>query len=181
MLSDNFEGPGLSPATWASNIHGQIVVDPLNASNRVLNFSATQGGGDLFSVEVPNAPTFYLSFDYLFLGTAPFGGGFIGVQDPGETWLAGDCNGCYPTPFDVLTGLSADTWHHIQIQYSPFGPGPTALKLEQFVGNPGNAYFDNLVLSDSGFGGDVPEPSTVVLLGAGIAAIVLRQRKVRNS
>src|SRR5690348_9552605 len=96
LLFDDFESRTLS-ANWAGNTNGQIVSDPLNSLNHVLNFSNTQGGGDLLSIPIANVPVFYLEFDYLFQSPAAYGGGFIGNNDPGETWLAGDCDGCYGT------------------------------------------------------------------------------------
>jgi hypothetical protein len=64
------------------------------------------GGGDLFSVAITDSATvFYLSFDYLYINQ-PFGGGFIGIDAPGELWLAGDCDGWFPTS-NAMNGLPA--------------------------------------------------------------------------
>ena len=176
IFTDNFENGSLITAdtNWASNTNGMVVVDPLNPANHVLEFTNTQGGGDLFSIVLPESAQNYLSFDYMY-SSGTWGGGFIGVNDPGETWLGGDCNGCYLTYSNamdaVVNGLTANQWHHVQIQFPGFGGvGSLQLKLEQFVGPAPNAYFDNIVLSNSGFAAPVPEPASATLIFAGLAA-----------
>jgi hypothetical protein len=176
IFSEDFEGGSLA-ANWSSNNNGQIVTDPLNSSNHALSFSNTMGGGDLFSNVFATSSTYYLEFDYLYVtNPAGFGGGFVGVNAPGETWLVGDCNGCYPTYSNALNGLAADTWYHIQVAFADVvvGPGPIQLKLEQFQGTPGSALFDNITVSDTGFGAaGAPEPSSGILFASGIGLTFL--------
>lgn len=178
IFSENFEGT--LTGNWAANAHGQIVTDPANSTNHVLNFSDLQGAGDLFSNILPVASTYYIEFDYYYGTAFAYGGGFVGVDAPGETWLLGDCNGCYSTYSTALDGLSSSTWHHIQLAVpaTDIGSGPTQLKLEQFVGSAGNAYFDNIVISNDGFA--APEPGTLLLIGIGAGLVVLA-RKIRPS
>src|SRR5580700_6163264 len=86
LFSENFESAnGLNNGNWASNGSGEIIIDPLNPSNHVLEFTDLGSGGDLFSIPIANtnAPDYYLSFDYYV--TSQPGGGFIG-DDP--NWLA---------------------------------------------------------------------------------------------
>lgn len=130
----------MPPANWATNTYGTTVGDPLNSSNHVLVFSNNHGGGDLFSVVIPDATTYFLEFDYYFDGNVnSFGGGFVGVNAPGETWLLGDCGGCYGTQLPDLSGLTGNQWHHIAVSFTEasVGGGPTSLKLEQFTGPAG--------------------------------------------
>jgi hypothetical protein len=179
LFSENFESvSGLADGNWASNTSGIVLVDPLNSSNHVLGFTADEGGGDLFSVALASstAPDYFLSFDY-YVPSQP-GGGFLGVDDPGELWLAGNCNGCFATPFP-LDSLPAGQWNHVQIEFAntEVGVGTFNLKLEQYsVGNPPSAYFDNIVISDTGFS-SVPEPATVFLSATALLALVLMARK----
>jgi len=79
--------------------HGQIVNDPLNSQNRVLNFTALGSAGDIFSASTFLSLTsgqYILSFDYLGLdsghGINGNLGGTIGYSYglPGNhVWLAG--------------------------------------------------------------------------------------------
>jgi hypothetical protein len=185
VFTANFEQGALvtSDTNWSINVNGAVVADPLNPGNHVLEFTRTSGGGDLFSITLPEAAQNYLSFDYMY-SIGSLGGGFIGVDDPGETWLGGDCNGCFRTYSNALdtvaNGLAANQWNHIQIQFPNFGGGGTLqLKLEQFVGSAPNAYFDNITLSDSGFVSEVPEPQPALMLLGGVGALVLaRKRRV---
>jgi hypothetical protein len=179
LFSDNFESPsGLLDGNWASNSSGVVLTDPLNAGNHVLGFTSHGSGGDLFSVPIPSsaAPNYFLSFDYYVPGQP--GGGFVGVDDPGELWLAGNCNGCFGTPFP-LDSLPAGQWNHVQIEFTntQVGAGTFDLKLEQFsVGTPPSAFFDNIVISDSGFS-SVPEPSSVILVSTAMLALAFAARK----
>lgn len=184
VFQDNFENGTLvtSDTNWIANTNGVVVVDPLNASNHVLAFTNTFGGGDLFSTVVPESSLNYLSFDYLYAGGL-FGGGFVGVNDPTETWLAGDCNGCYVTFSNamdsVVQGFAPNVWQHIQIQFPSFNSGGTVqLKLEQFQAAAPNAYFDNIVLSDTGFATAAPEPGSALLILSGVAAAIFARKRL---
>lgn len=82
MFTEDFEG-GLSSWTGQSSgsTTGQIVVDPSNSGNNVLNFSSVIGGGDIFSIDtVATTSTFTLSFDYMGTGENGGGDGFLGLS-----------------------------------------------------------------------------------------------------
>lgn len=180
---DNFENGALisSDTNWVANTFGLVAPDPLNPANHVLEFTNLHGGGDLFSAAIAGSAQKFLSFDYLYLN-GPYGGGFLGVNDPGETWLLGDCNGCFSTFSDALDttlhGLAAGQWHHIQVQFPSFSGGaPYQLKLEQFQTAAPNAYFDNIVIADDAFASVVPEPGSATLLLAGLIGAAWARRR----
>jgi len=165
LFSDNFEG-GLGQ--WDDTYNGlnaQIVNDPLVPGNQVLNFTALRGGGDLFSTAALQGQTggnYILEFDYLGTCGTSNCGGFVGISTAGgppglHTWLGGTSS---PPPYPDL--LPDDgTWHHVTISfntdYSSFH-----LMLEEWSGtqgNAGDAYFDNIVLTDAN--GPTPVPTAV--------------------
>jgi hypothetical protein len=182
LFIENFESAnGLNDGNWNSNTSGEIITDPLNPTNHVLEFTQLGSGGDLFSIQVANtsAPDYFLSFDYYV--TSQPGGGFIGI-DP--NWLAGNCGGCYPTPTS-LDPLPAGQWNQVEIEFANPDPGSGTfiLFLEQFAENPApNGLFDNIVISDTGFSplplpSTAPEPSTFVLMSTALLALAIAARK----
>jgi len=183
-FSDDFEGGSLSPALWLINGHGQIVTDPLNASNHVLSFSALGAGGDIFSVPLDlSAPEISLSFDYLGLDSTPSvgtnTGGFVIVDLPNSFLgfsLLGTSSAGNPKLSDMLN-LAPGVWHHISVTFAPSlvaaGDG-SKITFEQWVSSPnaaGNAFFDNIQLT--------PEPGTMLLSAGGLllAGLVRARRR----
>jgi hypothetical protein len=175
-LFDNFE-TGPNPAIWPTNISGEIVTDPLDPTNHVLNFTALGSGGDIFSLDLP-AGTYDLSFDILGLCPAITQcGGYLGVDVVGnEGWLVGD--GLWPS-FVVLHDTG--TWQHVAGQifmpdtfhlkiedwnqrFNPFQPFRTSPTFDSNGNNltpfatpaPGDVYYDNIWLDR------VDTPSNVV-------------------
>lgn len=142
---DDFEG---TLSQWAANRSGYITTDPLDASNHVLSFASLGSGGDIFSANQVRTATHYtLSFDYLgMMGTeGDYGGGFVGVDGPDETWLFGDAS--FPA---LLFGnlVNDGTWNHYEAQFTPAQVGgPLTIKLEDYEGigpSVNNAFFDNV-------------------------------------
>lgn len=176
LFSDDFEG---TLSAWTGKAggphHGVIVADPLDSGNHVLNFTALNSAGDIFTSAAFSAGsggTLYLSFDYLGICTSGNCGGFIGYSlgYPGShTWLGGTGSG-YP---DLLPDTGA--WNHITMA---FMPGTSVhLMLEQFSGSTGPigiAYFDNIALTTA----PIPEPETwaLMLLGLGAMGFAVRRR-----
>ena len=73
LFSGNFESGVLAP-DWTST-NGQIVIDPLDAANHVLHFTADKSAGDAFTaaaVALPAGGTYAFSFDFLGTGAGAF-------------------------------------------------------------------------------------------------------------
>jgi hypothetical protein len=160
--------------------HGLLVANPLGVG-RVLTFTELNFNGDIFTSDTFHSCTgsFSLSFDYL--GDPTKGGvpddlgGFIGYQyrwfdtppGPGsQVWLAGTHIG-YP---DIL--IDDGVWHHYEISFAR--SGDIKLMMEDYLGSggydlgkAGDAYFDNVVLTDTA----VPEPTTLLLIASGLIVI----------
>jgi len=185
LFSEDFESAlGQWNDTYQGN-NAQIVADPLNASNNVLNFTALRGGGDLFSSNAFTSTTsnsFILSFDYL--GTCGTGncGGFIGISSNAgagsHTWLGGTTS---PYP-DLLPDTGA--WEHVSITFS----SSTAihLMLEDWNGShgvAGDAYFDNILVTDANGPtlSSVPVPAAVFLFAPALIGFMGLRRKVKTT
>jgi len=144
LFFDDFES-GLGQ--WATVGSGVIVNDPLNPNNHVLTFTKLWSHGDILS-RVINSTTgrYILSFDYLGTCSSKNCGGFIGYE-PGDVWIGGsDSN--YPDLLVVLPDTGR--WEKVIIVFS--GPTPISLQLEDHIlsgGVPGDAYFDNILLTDA--------------------------------
>ena len=165
IFEDDFES-GLLPINWTIIGSAQTVVDPLGPGNNVLQFTAPGSGGDLFSVVIPVVSgTYRLEFDFLSIADEinfPTPGGFVGINDPGETWLVGDAS--YPAGYQT-NGLPRNNWQHVDLLFTT--NGNFQLKLEQFAGSSapiGTAYFDNVLITQQ-----TPEPSTMAMVGLALA------------
>lgn len=174
-----------------------IVADPLRPGNHVLGFTRTVGGGSIFgNTAVTSTGTYVLSFDYLGLprpgSVAGDLGGFIGVNEgfwgSAEMWLAGT------QPYgNALQLIDDGQWHHYDITFTSTIGMPIRVKAEDYSGSrgvTGDVFFDNIVLRDSsvaaptlrtpGANAEVPEPTSLALVGlalAGLGALRSRGRK----
>ncbi len=180
LFSDNFEN---DLSLWNDAYQGnnaQIVNDPLNSGNHVLNFTALRGGGDLFTASGFSGDTggsYILSFDYL--GTCGHAncGGFIGYSSNTtgghQTWLGGTT-----APYrDLLPDTGS--WEHVSIAFNT-SLNSVHLMLEDWSGSggvAGDAYFDNILLTDANGPTSVSEPMSIVLLGLGVAGMSLTRKK----
>ena len=186
LFTENFETGLLAWTGKLDGAHsGEIVVDPLLLGNHVLHFKGLNSAGDIFTKSTFDAPggPYTLEFDYLGMGANS--GGFIAwtlnlnpVYDHGfdHYWLGG------MAPYAGLLAIlpSDNLWHHVVIDFPGMIEGadpqsPFHLALEDFVGSDaiaGNAYFDNIVLGPA-----VPEPSALLMLGAGLTAAAFARRR----
>jgi hypothetical protein len=176
VFKDDFESGNLDQ--WVGkrggDHHGQIVPDPLDASNNVLNFTRLNATGDIFTVSGLDisgvSGPFVLSFDYLGLANGDPNpndlGGFIGIclslspatQGIDHFWLAGTqpsqaFNG---DGFSAVQLIDDGTWHHYDIDITSIVTAESLtliyIMLEQWSssgGLPGDAYFDNIQLQAS--------------------------------
>lgn len=193
-FGSGFEG-GLS--AWfdrdPSSPDAAIFDDPLRPGNRVLGFNRTMGAGSVISnAQVSSIGSYTLSFDYLGLpglGGVPGDlGGFIGVSLGGngssQYWIGGTSDN-HSTPLSLIDD---GAWHSYSYTFnSPIG-GSIRVMVEDWSGSggvAGDAYFDNIVLRDSGvaapatpLGSAVPEPGSLALVGLalGVAAWAARRR-----
>ncbi|MDJ1185227.1 PEP-CTERM sorting domain-containing protein [Roseofilum casamattae] len=186
LFSDSFES-GLSQWVGKSggSHSGQIITDPLNPINQVLNFTALTGGGDVFS-SLPllsDSGSYRLSFDYL--GIAQPGsiagdlGGFAGYSFglPGShTWLAGTSGASGVNPVLADDG----TWNSYAFEFTT--ANAVRIMLEDFGGSEGvagDAYFDNVRLEAVGVSANVPEPSSILAFGIFGGSLLTLRRKQR--
>jgi hypothetical protein len=188
LFSENFEG---DMSQWTGKNggghNGQIVTDPLQPDNKVLNFNQITNSGDLFSINgtslVPGQ-LYVFSLDYLGLEVT-------GVSNPDDFGgFAGLVNGLYAGPstnyrwvFGTQTGFDShlidnNNWAHYEYSFawdsSLLTNGNSSnvvhIMLEDFDfsgGTAGDAYFDNIQITA------VPEPSTFALLGIGALSLLI--------
>ena len=159
---------------------GVIVSDPFDSSNRVLTFSTTTWGGDIFTAESfghADGASFRLSWDYLGLCGHSDCGGLVGVWDdvtvaPDHDWLAGSHTN-YPNGIELFTPDTGN-WSRFSIDFVVPENQAVFLMLEDFVyavsSAPNDVYFDNIELNI------IPEPTTVLLLGLGLVGLSMKRR-----
>ncbi|MFO1478126.1 MAG: hypothetical protein U1F98_15930 [Verrucomicrobiota bacterium] len=169
LFADNFERGNLNQWTNKFNDvpHAQIVADPLNPANRVLNFFQVNAGGDIFSARPARVDGtrqhVVLSFDFLGLpnpGTQPADiGGFAAIATDNTGYASWFVAGTYipalNVPAPIATPLAADgQWHHYDIDVTDlvnaYGMTNIQVALEDWYGLDGiagDAYFDNIVLT----------------------------------
>lgn len=188
VFTDDFEGDlsgWLGKAGGPPTPGGQIVADPLDPTNNVLNFSRVTGGGDIFtSSPISTTGSFTVSFD--FLGTRPGNsGGYMGFSN--------DFPGYHEWPIFTGSGLvnlvSDGAWHSYTYTFTPsasFG-GTARLMIEDFSsaggGIPGDAYFDNIVFHDSSVAAGPALPdggSTAAMLLLGMVGLAGAKRRLAD-
>ena len=189
-----FEGFESDMSNWfgkGGGAHNGIIVpDPLGGPGNVLTFSATNAAGDIFTQDTFSSHDnrYILSFDYLGTCNGPDCGGFIGFSK-GTPSSHGWFNYSYPL------GHSTQ-WQHVTIEFTPGevnamiagGPhyiyynysggsfsanDPIHLMVEDWYspGPPRDAFFDNILLTDGSGPSGIPEPSTLLLLSAGVLGL----------
>jgi hypothetical protein len=75
----------------------------------------------------------------------------------------------------LFTVLNSDTWHSFSRTFTYTGTSNNLVFSSQLNSTDQDAGFDNIAINAAASG--VPEPSTLVLMGAGIAAILLRRKR----
>ena len=182
VFTEDFEGD-LSGWTGKNDgpHKGLIVSDPdLLQSDNALTFTGISSGGDIFTTKTFDqfaAGSYVVSFDYLGTCDGDNCGGFIGISNDfsgSNVWLGG--TDPYYAPPNDYPDILPDTgqWEHVVIGF--VAAWDFHLMLEDFSssGAPLDAYFDNIVLNA------VPEPGTVLLLGAGLLGLVGLRRKLKK-
>lgn len=160
-FSEDFEN-GLAQWTGRSTgHHAQIVADPLDAGNDVVDFTETVAAGDLFSLPIPVDVNgeYTLTFDYLGLPSAsslPDNlGGFLGISDdiPGDHhWLYGPVANLAEHDQDLVED---GAWHSYSVTFVPadliqVAEGTIHIMIEDGEGPgslPEDAFFDNIRLT----------------------------------
>lgn len=186
ILIDDFQsvaaGSAPSSSLWTTG-NGQVVVDPLDASNQVLHFTALGDGGDIWTQATFGSG--WLTFDFYGTSTTT-SGGFIGWDvdqaNAGiEQWLGGT------TPSGGPVILLADNvgWRTYTVPFTvPVSYTGVYFKLEDWGSADniaGNAYFDNLRFSDTDPAlVPVPEPATFLLIATGLGSLVARRQRRRS-
>lgn len=188
LFADDFES---DLSQWVgksgSSHHGQIVIDPLNPGNQVLNFTALNSGGDVFSIDplLSTSGEYRLSFDYLGItqpGSVPNNlGGFAGYSFglPGSHfWLAGTSGASGADPILEDDG----NWHSYEFTFET--SNAVRIMLEDFSGSggiAGDAYFDNVKLEAVGVVNEtIPEASVSLFVYLGLAGLCgLRKRYIK--
>jgi hypothetical protein len=176
---DNFEQGNLN--AWTPGSSGQIVTDPLNASNHVLHFTAGGDGGDIWTASsfFATGTDWWLSFDYLGLPGSNTGGSIGWDTDTlnagNERWLASTASGAADSQL-----IDDGTWHHYVIHLVRgvnLTAGPKFIKAEDWIKADaiiGNAYFDNIVISDfDPAAGPPPVPTLAPILTTSLFGILL--------
>ena len=189
LFTDDFES---DLSQWVgkggSTHNGQIVTDPLDSGNQVLNFTKLVGGGDVFSVDPLSSTSgeYSLSFDYLGIaqeGSTPNNlGGFAGYSFglPGNhIWLAGTSGISGAAPILKDDG----SWHSYEFTFQT--PNAVRIMLEDFIGSggiAGDAYFDNVSLEAIGDASvSTPEASTSLLVYFGLVGLYgLWKRRIKS-
>jgi hypothetical protein len=192
LFFDSLQGT-LSSSNWATNYSGKIVADPLNAGQSALAFTTTRGGGDLFSTTIAGtgAGVFTIGFNYYgACGHATNCGGFVGVNQPGEHWLAAD------TSFGGLVTTFTNTGAWQWVTFSFTATGPFQVKLEDWngsayaygwtAGGGASAYFRNLEVAAGAVTladpmSAVPEPATMILFSAAVLGLGALRRARRRA
>ena len=191
LFSDSFAGP-LDMSKYASNFSGVVAAAP-DGSGNALHFTQTRAVYDLLTniITGTGAGTFTLEFDY-FCATAAKCGGFVGVYPGGSTstnpgssdgWLATDRPQDFGTPFTISVPTTTAFTHQV-FTFNVTSGGAFALKLEDFSGAPGDAYFRNLTLSSGGpVAAAVPEPASWAMMigGFGLIGASMRRARTRQS
>lgn len=171
IFSEDFES-GLSfgvGENWSSNRSGVIVNDPLDI-DRALSFRALVGGGDLSSNNIfSTTGKFYVSVDYL--GTCDNNncGGFF--WNSISNWV-----GTTAPYLDLL--VDNGTWTTYMVELTG---NVMSISFEDWSGSAGiagDAFFDNILISDTSFAerAPVPEPATLGLFGLSVLGMALRRK-----
>ncbi len=175
IFSEDFEN-GLAfgaGENWNSNISAIIVTDPLQGDS-ALSFSQLIGGGDLKSNTITSTTgKFYVSLSYLGTCNSSDCGGFF--WNSLTSWV-----GTHPSYPDLLVDNGMWTTYMVELTGNSM-----SIHFEDWSGSggtAGDAFFDNIVISDTSFEETmpVPEPSTLAIFALGMIGLAARRFKKQS-
>ena len=158
---------------WSFNDSSITVTDPLQGDS-ALSFAQLIGSGDLESNSITSTTgKFFVSIDYLGTCGNSDCGGFFWNSLTG--WVG--TNPSYP---DLLVDDGTWTTYTVELTGSSLN-----IHFEDWVGSGGavgDAFFDNIVISDTSFEEtrSVPEPSTLAIFALGIIGLASRRIKKQS-
>jgi hypothetical protein len=179
IFFDDFEdGNLMNNPLYASNASGVIVSDTLEGDN-ALSFLPSPPDSYLESITMTSTTgNVFLSFDYLGTcdGLTNGCGGYMKLNESGNGWIGTSGIG-NNWGFNLIDD---NTWNHYEVSYA--ATTFTFILQDYFSvgdGIAGDAFFDNIRFSDTGFEtpppAPIPEPMSLALFALGVFGLTARR------